>query len=120
MSSEEILSLLNSSTDIELSGITVEFFPPDTAHPDARAAPKSLKIDNAKARNETNASNHEVSSAAEQDTVNVSISKSSASAQTTKSDTKILSPLDWVVLSTIPIAFILLIIAIFITFKKTH
>ena len=117
MSAEEILSLINSSTDIDLSGITVEFFPPNSAHPDARAAPKSLKINNAKAKNQTNASKHEVASVAEQDTVNVSISQSSAMAQSTRSDTKILSPLDWVILSTIPIAIILLIIAICITFK---
>lgn len=120
ISAEDVLSLLNSSTNIDLSGITVEFFPPDSAHPDVRAAPKSLKIDNAKAKNETNASKHEVSTAAEKDTVNVSIAQSSASAQSTQSDTKILSPLDWMVLSTIPIAIILLIIAIYITFKKSR
>lgn len=119
-STDEILSLLNSSTEFDVSGITIEFYPPDSAHPDVRAAPKTLSIDNAKARNETNASKHEVSTAAEKDTVNVSISQSTASAQATKSDNKILSPLDWVVVSTIPIAIILLIIAIFITFKKTH
>lgn len=119
-STDEILSLLNSSTEFNISGITIDFFPPDSAHPDARAAPKSLKIDNAKAKNETNASKHEVSTSAEKDTVNVLISKSTASAQATKSDTKILSLLDWVAWSIVPMAIILLIISIYITFIKSR
>lgn len=121
MSAEEILSLVKSSADIHLSGITVEFFPPDTAHPDARAAPKSLKIDNAKANRKSDASTHKVAASVEKDTVNVNLSESSASAQSTRSDTKILSPTEWVFLSILPIAVIaIIIILIFIYKRKKH
>ena len=41
-STDEILSLISSSCELDLSGITIEFFPPDSVHPDSRAAPKSI------------------------------------------------------------------------------
>lgn len=120
LSTDEILSLINSSRELDLSGITVEFFPPDSAHPAARAAPKSLTIENAKAKEQSNAATHQVATIEENDTVNVNLAQSSAQAESTRSDAKILSPLDWVVTAAVLIAIILLIIAIYLSFKKTR
>lgn len=114
ISAEEVLTLINTSTDIDLEGITVEFYPPDTAHPDARAAPKSLNIASARARNDTQAAQHEAAAAIEKDTVNVSIERATEQTQHTRADNDILYPSDWVIifslLGAIAILFIILII----------
>ena len=39
-SAATVLDLLRSASDIDLSGITVNFFPPDSLHPYIRAVPK--------------------------------------------------------------------------------
>lgn len=114
ISVDEVLTLINTSTDIDLEGITVEFYPPDTVHPDARAAPKSLNIASARARNDTKAARHEAAVALEKDTVNVSIEKTTEQTQSTQADRDILHPSDWVIIFTllgaIAILFIFLII----------
>jgi len=112
MSVEDVLSLLTSSTDIDLAGITVEFFPPDTAYPDARASPKSLTIETAKAHNETCASTHEASAAVKEDTVNVKLRQASAAAKDTRTGHNALSPPGRVVFLSITAALIILIICL--------
>lgn len=112
MSAEDVLSKLTSSTDIDLTGITVEFFPPDTAHPDARAAPKSLKIETAKAHNDTHASTQQHRTAAEKDTVNVKARQSRATAKDTRSEAKALSPPGRVVFFSILAVIVLILILI--------
>lgn len=42
-------SKINLNQRLDISGLTIEFFPPDSAHPDARAAPKSITIKSAAA-----------------------------------------------------------------------
>lgn len=51
LSLSQIVSLLNTTTDIDITGITLEFFPPDSLHPDGRASPKKLSIDKADIKN---------------------------------------------------------------------
>lgn len=114
ISAEEVLTLINTTTDIDFEGITVEFYPPDSVHPDARAAPKSLNIASARARNDTKAAQHETAAAIEKDTVNVSIERTTEQTQNTRADNDILHPSDWVIifslLGAIAILFIFLII----------
>lgn len=78
---DDILSLLSASRELDLSGIKVEFFPPDSVHPDARAAPKSITIENAKAKETTEQTSHEQVTVDEQKTVNLSAQSSTDIAQ---------------------------------------
>jgi len=118
VSVDDILSVISASTDIDLSGVTVEFFPPDTAHPYIRAAPKSFKIENARACNDTKATRHEVATVNDKDTVNVSIEKTTATAQDTRSDYDLLRPSDWVVFFSILAVIVILLIILIIKSKR--
>jgi len=118
VSVDDVLSVISASTDIDLSGVTVEFFPPDTAHPCIRAAPKSLKIESARAGNDTKAARHEVATVDDKDTVNASKWQATATAQSARSDYDILRPSDWVVFSSILAVIIILFIILIIKLKR--
>lgn len=107
---DDILSLLSASRELELSGIKVEFFPPDSVHPDARAAPKSITIENAKAKETTEHTSHEQVTVDEQKTVNLSAQSSTDIAKDTRTDNDILRPADWVVFFSILSAIIIFLI----------
>lgn len=109
LTNNEILSLITASRELDLSGIKVEFFPPDSVHPDARAAPKSLTIENAKAKETTEQSSHEQVTVDEQKTVNLSAQSSVDVAQQSKNNTDVLRPADWVTLISILTALIILL-----------
>lgn len=118
VSSEEILSLINSSSDIDLEGITVEFFPPDSAHPHARAAPKAVRIESAKAKTETNAAKHEVAAVNESDSINLHMEQDSSLEQTQRSNNDFLRPSDWVIFFSILDAIVILIAILIIKLKR--
>lgn len=108
LTNDEILSLITSSREFDLSGIKVEFFPPDSAHPSSRAAPKSIEIESAKAKESSEQSTHEQMLVDEQKTVNLSAQSSKALQQNTRSNNDLLRPADWVVLFSILGAILIL------------
>lgn len=97
LSRDEILSLISASRELDLSGIKVEFFPPDTIHPDSRAAPKSLTIETAKAKESTEQATKETAAVNEQKTVNLSARSSASGQQDMKRNKDIMRPPDWVI-----------------------
>lgn len=109
-STDEILSLISSSRELDLSGITIEFFPLDSVHPDSRAAPKSIKIENAKAKETTQQATHKQASVDEQKTVNLSAQSSTDIAKDSRTDNNFLRPADWVVFFSIILAIIISLI----------
>lgn len=117
-STDEILSLISSSRELDLSGITIEFFPPDSVHPDSRAAPKSIKIENAKAKETTQQATHEQASVDEQKTVNLSAQSTTSVAENTRTDNDILNPADWVVFFSILSAIIIISLIYLIKYRK--
>ncbi len=117
-STDEILSLISSSCELDLSGITIEFFPPDSVHPDSRAAPKSIKIENAKAKETTQQATHEQASVDEQKTVNLSAQSTTSVAENTRTDNDILNPADWVVFFSILSAIIIISLIYLIKYRK--
>lgn len=119
LSNDDILSLIKASRELELSGITVEFFPPYSLRPYSRAAPKSVKIGSAKAKESADVTSVAASSVDEQKTVNLSAQSSEDFNQAVSNDTKILNPADWIVYLAVFISIILLIISIIFT-KKHH
>lgn len=117
-STDDLLSLISSSRELDLSGITVEFFPPDSVHPDSRAAPKSIKIENAKAKESTEQATHEQATVDEQKTVNLSAQSSTAVAENTRTDNDLLRPPDWVLFFSILSAIIINSLIYFIKYRK--
>lgn len=117
LSKNEILSLLTASRELDLSGIKVEFFPPDSAHPDSRAAPKSLTVENAKAKESTEQATQTASAVDEQKTVNLSAQSSASMQQDTRSDNDFLSPYDWVIFFSLSSAILIVIYSIILTIK---
>ena len=116
-SDAEILSLFSASRELDLTGITVEFFPPDTAHPDARAAPKSLTIETAKAKESTGQATKKTAAVDEQKTVNLSAQSAVSLRQDTQSYNYLLRPSDWVIFVSLLCAIIIAIIYLIIKFR---
>lgn len=115
---DEILSLLSASRELDLSGIKVEFFPPDSVHPDSRAAPKSLTIETAKAKESTEKSSHEQATVDKQKTVNLSAQSSAEISKDTRTDNDILRPADWVVFFSILSAIVIITLIFLIKSRK--
>lgn len=110
--SDEILTLINSSTEIDLSGITVEFYPPDSAHPDARAAPRSIKIESASSKSETGTSRIELASVIESDSINRTMEQVQTLNQTQNSKKGITPQVNLILTCSLIAVGILLIIII--------
>lgn len=91
----DVISILSASRELDLSGIKVEFYPPDSVHPDSRAAPSSLTIENAKAKESSEQATHETAAGSEQKTVNLSAQSSSASQQDSRSDNNYFRAYRW-------------------------
>lgn len=96
MTAEEVLTWLTCSTEIDLSGISVEFYAPDTTSPGARASPKSLTIADAKMRRGTQAARYESRSEYGQDTENVEAEASTKSATDTFTEKTAFTPPRWI------------------------
>ncbi len=128
ISSYDILSFLSATRHLELSGVTVDFFPPATpdstpgripdAHP--RASPKTLRIESVKADENTVATLHEADITDERQTVNLSASSGISESRT--SDVTASSPFDSVWFILMPLFIIVLIISVClgIYFRKAH
>lgn len=117
LSKDEILSLISASRELNLSGVKVEFFPPDSVHPNSRAAPKSLTIENAKAKESTEQATYETSAVDEQKTVNLSAQSAASLQQDIHSDNDFLRPADWVIFVSVLGAILIVIFSIIITIK---
>jgi hypothetical protein len=117
LSKDEILSLISASRELDLSGIKVEFFPPDSVHPDTRAAPKSLTIETAKAKESTEQATKETAAVDEQKTVNLSAQSAASLQQDTQSDNDFLRPSDWVIFVSVLGAIPIVIFSIIFTIK---
>ncbi len=117
LSKDEILSLISASRELDLSGIKVEFFPPDSVHPDSRAAPKSLTIETAKAKESTEQATKETAAVDEQKTVNLSAQSAASLQQDTQSDNDFLRPSDWVIFVSVLGAILIVIFSIIFTIK---
>lgn len=117
LSKDEILSLISASRELDLSGIKVEFFPPDSALPYSRTAPKSLTIESAKAKESTEQVTKETATVDEQKTVNLSAQSAASSQQASQSDNDFLRPADWVIFVSVLGAILIVIFSIIFTIK---
>lgn len=113
----KILSVLHSLVVVDIAGISVEFFPPDSLHPDIRAIPKAIHIDSVNISSKTNATRLEEDKVKSKETVNLHSTTSSKSKKKSKSEFNSFS-LNWFITFSIIIAAVL--VSIFIYFKFFH
>lgn len=117
LTKDEILSIISASRELDLSGIRVEFFPPDSVHPRSRAAPMSITIENAKASESTEQTSRSTSSVDEHETVNLSAQSAASLQQDTQRDNDFLRPADWVIFGSVLGAILIVIFSIIFTIK---
>lgn len=92
LTKDDLLSIISASRELDLSGFRLEFYPPDPAHPDARAAPKALSIEAVEAKETTDQTSHAQAMAVGQKTVNLSAQSSTAAKQVLRNDNDAFRP----------------------------
>lgn len=117
VASDEILSFINASKELDLLDISVEFFPPDSTHPDARAAPKKLTVGRAQAKESTEQASKQNATVAEVDTTYVKSASRAVTQENTKKDCNVSIPI-WVKL--LPIIAAISLIILLIIFHKSR
>lgn len=111
--SDDILSVINASRKLDLSGIKIEFFPPDSLHPSSRASPRSISVEKVTSKEFTEQSTLEMSSVDEQKTVNLSAQSATDFTLQSKNDIDLLHPDDGTILTLI-IAVVLIFLFLFL------
>ncbi len=107
---DDVRSLITSSLALDLSGITVEFFPPDSTRPDAVGAPKAINIANAKAKASAARDTHRHTTADEQEAESLSAQSSASASENTREVDDILRPSARLILGAIMMVFIIIFI----------
>lgn len=118
LSTDEILSIFTASRELDLSGIKVEFFPPDSAHPDSRASPKSLTIEAASAKESTEQATKETAAVDDKKSENLSAQDSSSLQQDTQCDNDFLQRPNWVIFISIFAAILIIFLSIILKIKR--
>lgn len=118
LSKDEINSIISASRELDLSGIKVEFFPPDSARPDSRAVPKSLTIETAKSKETASQTTEVKATASEQKTATLSAQSVASLQHDSQSDNSVLLPADRVLIVTVVV--VALLAAFSITFALKH
>lgn len=92
---ESFLSLVNTVRDMQLWGIEVEFFPPDSLHPSAAPAPKSLSIQKAVTSEATDARSEATSSAEFSTSSHIDTDSTSTAHNISECDRNVFHPPRW-------------------------
>lgn len=118
---DEVLSAIVASGEVNLEDITVEFFPPDSAHPDARAAPCKISVGRAHANRTSRQVSKTNTLAVEKDTSTFTTSHNAATLNESKVEQKVSTPLRVALLPTITgIVIILIIIILYRRFRNEN
>lgn len=87
VTAENVLTALATTTEIELAGVTVEYFPPDSGEQGPRASPRVVSIQSVRAINHTQSTAHEQRMTAEKDTLAIEAWQTTDTATTTRTET---------------------------------
>lgn len=118
LSTDEILSIFTGSRELDLSGIKVEFFPPDSTHPDSRASPKSFTIETISAKESTEQATQEKAAVDEKKSENLSAQNSSSLQQDTQCDNDFMQRPNWVIFISIFAAILIIFLSIIFKIKR--
>lgn len=92
---DELLTLFTSSRIMDLSGIKVEFFAPDSLNKNVRPAPKSLTIEKAKSKEAAENKSHSISESSITDSIKKTAQSSKATNNNFSTDTSVFRPPDF-------------------------
>lgn len=95
-SSDDLLSLLVSSRRFELSGIVIDFFPPDSTKGSARASPKQIRINSASASDSLEQFLASTNKTDSSETVNLVAQSSSSNKETSQRRSMVADTPQWV------------------------
>lgn len=85
----DLFAIVERCQATEISGIVVEFYPPDSTHPDVRAAPKSIAIENVKSGETLSSVARETVSCETSGSANAVAESSSSSLASSRSETAV-------------------------------
>lgn len=119
LTNDDILSFVSTSRDLEISGISVEYYPPDSLHPYARPSPKSIRIEQAKSKEAADESTFQRSSADARRNVNVSSASAKSSRLDSRSSNDFLRPADWILFFAVLGAVVVGSILLYFKFRKS-
>lgn len=91
----KILTMLQSQTDIDISGVTVDYFPADSLHPDIRATPSRIRIDKINVKQHSDVAQSSETATSAKETEDLLSDSKSEDRQDTKADRYALSPPSW-------------------------
>lgn len=114
--SEELTNIFSRAEELDISGITVEFFHPDSVSAEARASPKTLKVEKAAAKSNSVSQTNAVRISESSDSVSSNIASVSNSSQQFSEDLNTKSPMEGVVFFAVNI--FILSVFLFIIFRK--
>lgn len=115
VSTHDIFSLMTATSDYELSDIRVEFFAPDSLHPEARAAPRTLSIGKASSKIDSEIITMVTDSSATSSAGTLNAISDQSSHREDKHKADALRPDDWLV--AFAIAGVLIIISVIQTVR---
>ncbi len=116
---DDLLTLLKTTCEMDISGLRLEFYPPDSTTPGARASPKALTIDNLKAAENTSAMEHEVMAVDDKETVNLSTRNDTSCSDTTLSEVNAFHPPDWAIIAGVILLILIAATICYLRFRKT-
>ncbi|MDE6317202.1 MAG: hypothetical protein K2L73_02245 [Muribaculaceae bacterium] len=115
-----IFDLLRSSSDILLSGLTIDFFPPDSLHPDIRAVPKSIHIDSARVNELSERATAAAANVSDKGTENLKSDSSSSKKENQRSDVRAFSPSGWTIFLLTVAAILIAGVFVYLKFFRNH
>lgn len=116
---DNILSIFTQSGELELSDVTLEFFPPDSLHPYPRPSPKSIVIGKAKSITSTDLLTTHTSAVDERKAETFTGQSSSTLHQASKSKSDVLRPSDFTIFFSVVGAILVLLVVIIIRYRSS-
>lgn len=116
---DNILSIFTQSGELELSDVTLEFFPPDSLHPYPRPSPKSIAIGKAKSITSTDLLTTHTSAVDERKAETLTGQTSSALHQASQTKSDVLRPSDFTIFFSVVGAILVLLVVIIIRYRSS-
>lgn len=116
---DNILSIFTQSGELELSDVTLEFFPPDSLHPYPRPSPKSIVIGKAKSITSTDLLTTHTSAVDERKAETFTGQSSSSLHQASQTKSDVLRPSDVTIFFSVVGAILVLLVVIIIRYRSS-
>lgn len=117
LTNDDIIRLITDTRELDLSGIRIEFYPPDSATPDSRASPRSVAIASARKKESSLQTENIHSSSCGKTTQNLTAHSSEESKQRSRSEGSLIAPSGNIILLSISGAILIMIMILIL---KSH